>query len=291
MEVMNEMLQRTFLLSLLANACVPDFGTGNQDLTIVGVASSTVAACQFGTGTPPVVGDAIVLDLASSDSLRFPIVVRNDSNDPIAFKNMDLRFECDSAGFSGSVGPLYVPSFDVHQPFCLDSRQETANFVGFDVVALSGPPLSPGETGVVWAQIISDALGRGIEQTIDLGVGADVCVEEERFDGCPEFDEIYLELASSSTGDDLLRYAPFAFMDGSHELGEQTTPPPLSAGLRLQVRAVLRGENNRHDSIFSNELIHVIELCRNCGEILPGTPPTRAPRTGFECYYDPTIPR
>lgn len=288
---MNEMIQRTSLLFLFANACVPDFGTGNQDLTILGVASSTLAACQFDTGMPPVIGDAIVLDLASSDSLRLPIVVRNDSNDPIAFKNIDLRFECDVAGFSAGVGPLYVPSFSSAQPFCLDSRLETSNFVGFDVLELSGAPLSSGDTGVVWAQIIPDMLGRGIEQTIDLGLRADACVEEDRLDDCPEFDELYLDLAGSSSAEDLLRYAPFAFMDGSHELAEQTTPRPLSSGLRLQVRAILRAENNRHDGVFSNELIHVIELCRNCGEVVPGTPPTRAARTGFECYYDPTIPR
>jgi hypothetical protein len=292
MHEMNTMLLRTTLLYLLATACVPDFGSGNRGLTILGVASSTIAACQFDDGLPPVIGDAIVLDLASSESLRLPLVVRNDWDDPVALKNMDFRFECDVIGFSGPVGPIFVPTFSINQPFCLDTRDESTDFVGFDVIALSGVPLSPGETGVIWAEIIPSHLGRGLEAMADLALLAVPCRDADHVDDCRPFEEAYAEVGGlTNIGDAAQRYAAYAPMDGSYRLEEQVDPPTLSSGVRMQVRGLLRGEDNRHDGIFSNELIHIVEICRNCGEVVPGTPPTRAPRTGFECYYDPSVPR
>ena len=52
---------------------------------------------------------------------------------PVRF---DLRWECDSNGFSDDLGDLYLPQFSATESFCLSD--DTRDFVGFDVVPATG---------------------------------------------------------------------------------------------------------------------------------------------------------
>ena len=290
---MRKMKQTALATTLLLFGCVPDFDTGNQGISLLGVVNLPETDCDFEGEAPPVISDSLVLDLAVSETLRIPVAMRNDWHDTLSLKQMDLRWECDSLGFGAGLSPLFVPSFDAASPFCLDSRSTTGDFVGFDVIALTGAPILQGENGVGWAEIIPAQLGQALIQTIDLGVLADVCVQEQRTSNCPEFVDLYQQAGGGSNVDDLIvrQYASYAFMDGRHRLSDQSMPPQLSSGYKMQLRALSRAEDSEHDSVFSNEMIQLVEICRNCGNLIQSDPPSRAPRDGFDCYYDQDQPR
>src|SRR5262245_32959164 len=82
--------------------------------------------------------ELFVIDVANTDTLAMNLQVRNDlvgsvinlgSEDmpsnfttpsAITPTRMDIRWECDSNGFSDELGSLYVPAFSTEDPFCLD---------------------------------------------------------------------------------------------------------------------------------------------------------------------------
>lgn len=291
-------IQILVLTGIAGVACVPDFGTAHVELAILGVASSTVAACQFGPGTPPVLSDALVFDLAASEKLRLPLVVRNDWGSTIAVKEMDLSWDCNATGFMLGVSPLYVPSFSVDVPFCRDTHNPDAPFVGWDVVATTGAPIEPGATGIVWVEIVPSALGEAMSEALELAVLANVC-EDGNLNGVdlstPECQALATRLGEvvpgAPVGQTLVsRYARYAFADGDFALQGDPNPPALGTGVRLQLRGLVRGESGS-DDIFSNEIIQAVDICRNCGVLQSTTPATRAPRDGFACYYEPATAR
>jgi hypothetical protein len=291
-------IQILVLTGIAGVACVPDFGTAHVELAILGVASSTVAACQFGPGTPPVLSDALVFDLAASEKLRLPLVVRNDWGSTIAVKEMDLSWDCNANGFSPGEGPLFVPSHDLDVPFCRDTHQPNRPFIGWDVVATTGAPIEPGATGVVWVEIVPSALGEAMSESMDLAVLANVC-EDGNFHGVdlssPECQALASRLdevlpGASINNTRVSRYARYAFADGDFALEGDPNPPMFGTGLRLQLRGLVRGESG-NDDIFSNEIIQAVDICRNCGVVQSTTPATRAPRDGFACYYEPATAR
>ncbi len=290
---------RIFVLSALAGVgCVPDFGTAHVELAILGVASSTAAACQFGQGTPPVLSDAVVFDLAASEKLRLPLVVRNDWGSTISVKEMDVAWDCNAVGFMQGAGTLYVPSFSLDVPFCRDTHHPNDPFVGWDVVATTGAPIEPGATGVVWVEVVPSTLGEALGESLDLAVLANICEDgnlnnvDLSTPACQAFaarlDEV---LPGAPVGQTLVsRYARYAFADGAFALEGDPNPPMFGTGVRLQLRGLVRGESGS-DDIFSNEIIQAIDICRNCGALQSTTPATRAPRAGFECYYEPATAR
>lgn len=277
------------LLSLFAAGCVPDFGSSNLGLATIGVASSSVAACRFDGGDlPGPLSDAIVLDLAISHTLRFPVLVRNEWDVPVAVKSMDLRWECNATGFTNTPS-LIVPAYSLQDPFCLDTLSGGGNFVGFDIIDATSAPVLPGETRVAWAEVVPRALGDGILQTIDLAIAASRCRDA---DDCAGYQAILTDLGVSPPIDPTLRdqFASFASMDGTFGLEEMSSPPVLGSGYQMQLHGVVRAETDDGDPVYSNEVIHTVEFCRNCGALI-GPPPGRAPRGGFECYYDQSVPR
>lgn len=289
-------LRIVLLFGSASVACIPTFGTGNVGLAVLGVASSSVAECQFGAATPPLLSDRIVFDLAASERLRLPLVVRNDWHSTVAVKDMDFSWDCSSVGFMNGATSLYVARHDLDKSFCRETHDPNGQYVGFDVVAATGAPIEPGATGVVWVEIVPSELGRDFLDSLDLAVLADTCLDGNHsvhaFDTpeCQAFAARLDEVAGRVHPTYVSTFARFASADGNHRLDEEPAPPTLGSGLDLQVRGLIRGLSG-DDEVLSNEIIQGVELCRNCGGLIPGSPPTRAARTGFECYYEPASPR
>lgn len=277
-------------------ACVPPFGTGNVGLAVLGVASSSVAPCQFGSGTPPLLSDRVVLDLAATDQLRLPLVVRNDWHSTIAAKDMDLGWDCNAVGFMNGAAPLYVPGHSLDAPFCRDTNHPNDPYTGLDVVGATGAPIEPGATGVVWVEVVPSELGQNMLESLELAVLAHACLDGEPYvnvldtPACQAFAARHVEIVGTVHPSHASKYGHFAHADGNHGLDQDPAPPALGSGLDLQVRGYLRGQAG-NDDVLSNEIIQAVEICRNCGALQSGTPVTRGARTGYACYYAPTPPQ
>ncbi len=302
--IMNATPLRILLLSSIAGVgCVPDFGTQNVGLTVLGVASvgvgsSTAATCAIDPGTPPLLSDGIVFDLATSDRLRLPLVVRNDWSETVAVTALDFRWVCNSNGFMNGVPALRIPSLGQQGPFCQETHDPDGFYLGFDVVAATGAPIEPGATGVIWVEVIPSVLGQGMIESFDLAVLAAACLDGEQYFTDPNTPECQ---AYAARLDEVLPgaminqrdapiFASYAFADGNYGLADHPSPPALGTGLRLQLRGLLAAVAG-NDDVYSNEVIQLVEICRNCGALQSGPPLTREPRAGFECYYDPTTPQ
>ena len=197
---MNHLMKLTLLGGLALTAC------NNNEFAYVAtyVANpesdgETPPSCTFDPGADATV--TINLDVARSSSLDLVAGVRNNLKEvDIAVDQMstnaadrikipraitplrfDFRWECESTGFTGGIGPIILPAFsgDLTQPFCLDNRDDvTGDFVGFDVVPASGPPVDPGGTGFVKFTPVPPQLGRAFREFFEVAIQSEACCDE-----------------------------------------------------------------------------------------------------------------
>lgn len=234
----------------------------------------------------------ILLDTAAALQLTLPFTVRNDAaqaTDEIRPLRMNVRWECDSNGFSGNIGPLVVPAFDPELPFCRSTRDEEELFVGFDAVPASGATV-PGAGGlaVVSAQVVPFALGSAIDETFQIAALAEQCCFETRTsncDGqssglaCTRLSEFFAALdgdgsrlqvgATTGPSEDLVRFQAFALFNGDsaclrdRALCDSSTVQ--GPAYRMRLRGELEFLGAAGELWGSDEVTTDIDFCRNCG--------------------------
>lgn len=281
-----------------------DAGTRIESLpsraTILGVskivapiddATGLVESCTY-EASPTEFAGPIVLDTAVAHQLTLPLTVRNNADsetDGLQPLRMELRWECDSAGFSGDLGPLVVPAFDPSIPFCNGRRDENASFAGFDTVEASGA-LIPGSggLGIVRVTAVPFALGQAIDETFEVASLAEQCCFETRAtncDGqstavaCTRLEQIFRELDPSGVqlqvavqngpSDDLVRFQAFAIYNGGNLCVRDRTLCDSSflqgPTYSMRLRGHLELLDTDGDLARSDEFATSIEFCRNCG--------------------------
>ncbi|MBI4817624.1 MAG: hypothetical protein HY791_15285 [Deltaproteobacteria bacterium] len=251
----------------------------------------------------------IVLDLGYSKTFRLPLIVENGlkegdfsvgggSNErrsverfphdvrPVRF---EIRWECDSQGFSSDLEALIVPAFHPTLPFCLDRRADVnQEFVGFDVVEARGRSIEPQAPGLAIAGVVPYQLGVAFDDALRVAVLADRCcrVPGSNCDGqntsdpaCAELEDIFAtiapgELSVASTqantpSRDLIRFRPFAIFDGNYiqSIDPRYEESAQSPFYMLRLRGVLESVNPVGESLLSDEIVQAVGLCKNCGNL------------------------
>lgn len=250
----------------------------------------------------------IVLDTAGSFQLLLPLAVENrqpaiedDLGSPstpqvIPFPSdwtplrFELRWECDSNGFTSNLGALIVPAFHPSLPFCLDKRADAnQEFVGFDVVPAEGGAIAPEEIGVAVIRPVPFQLGQAINDTFRIAVLADECcrLANTNCDGsdqtpgnsCKTLQDIFATIdpmnLSVSSGkaqqpsEDLLTFRGFSVFDGSYAARTNSTPdqPLIGAFYPMRLRGTLEGMNGDGSLVTSSEIGQQVGFCRTCGQI------------------------
>ena len=185
---------------------------------------------------------------------------------PIRF---DFRWECDSSGFAPNQGPFILPQFSLTQPFCLTDREDTEDFVGFDVVSATGQSVDPGEQGIVSFEVIPQPLGQAFDELFQLAFLSEQCCTAAG--GCqnaasssdPNCANLANLLAGVSGGalnigvpEDIQRWRPFSIYAPASFSGSATLP--------LRIRGRFEFQTAAGDTVTSTELLHDIRLCRGC---------------------------
>ena len=211
------------------------------------------------------------VELNSNDpveTLRIPNGIR-----PTRF---EYRWECDSRGFTGDVGPMFVPAFSVSRPFCFDERDDaTNNFVGFDIIDASGPMLRGEDPGLVKIRPITAQLGQGIRDVFNLAAQAQACCDDAgtcedlvNFDvaaspPCDALQRTFNAITpigetplSANNPEDVNRWFPFSVYTVQGALG-------TSYPMRLVGR--LEGETETGRLVRSAEFSTQFNFCSGCG--------------------------
>ncbi|MCK6550252.1 hypothetical protein L6R52_30735 [Myxococcota bacterium] len=260
-------------------------------------ASSDDTTCTFDEQGDEVLAN-ITFDAAVGDSLALMLRVENllaggdinfgtDSRpellrvpntvNPVRF---DLRWECDSNGFSDDLGDLYLPQFSATESFCLS--EDTRDFVGFDVVPATGNTIAPGVTGLVQIRPITAQLAAGFNDVFILASKAQACCDSAG--GCDDrslqaapngpgtacgdlqaaFDTIAGPGKLSATSfEDIQKFRPFALFD--HSTNPAKTPgTSVSPSYPLTLRGVLEGVTADGTTVQSSEWRQTIHICANC---------------------------
>lgn len=211
--------------------------------------------------------EPVLVEMAPEESLTLPNRVT-----PVRF---DFRWECDSNGFGAGQGPLFLPQFSVTEPFCLDDRDDTSDFVGFDQVSASGQAANPQAQGLVDFTPIPAQLGIAMDEAFQLATLADACCQEVGGNcnntpnanlggpgACADLQALFdtvsgnqLQVVQTA---DVQRWQPFSIYDGS--------APPTAQGARylLRMRGRFEFVTAAGDELTSNELVHDVGICRNC---------------------------
>lgn len=91
---------------------------------------------------------------------------------PVRF---DYTWECDNHSFLSGLPPLVVPAFSVQQPFCYDQTEDTEDFVGTDVVPISGPAIPPEGRNIILMEAVSNPTAQAIKGAFDIAKLAENC--------------------------------------------------------------------------------------------------------------------
>ena len=196
----------------------------------------------------------------------------------------DLRWECDTTGFSDDLGDMYVPQFSATEPFCVGS--DTRSFSGFDVIPASGNTIEPGgDVALVSIRPITVQLMDAFADVFRLAGQAQECCNsagacnDQALQQAPmgpgtpcgilqaEFDRIAGEgRLNAQSFADIQKFRPFAIYDYN-----QNAPRPGFAGYPMRLRGVLEGVTSDDTVVRSDEWWIIVNLCANCGLTTPCT--------------------
>lgn len=208
--------------------------------------------------------------------------------------DFDARWECNSNGFSGAVGPLFLPAFspDPNVPFCLDEREDVEDFRGFDLLPATGASIEPGEFGVVAVQAIPSELGQAIDEFFILAALADQCcvnspgcsgeINQNTQASCGALRDAFASLdpsgnlltvesgSTDTTSEDVARYAAFARFYGSYI--SFRNPPDFQNSIfgpsyTMKFRGFLEGITADGSLVRSSETSVQFNICKSCGVI------------------------
>lgn len=189
---------------------------------------------------------------------------------------LDFRWECDSNGFTAGQGPLFLPQFSVNQPFCLDNRSQTGDFVGFDQVAATGGATEPSGEGLVIFRPIPAQLGLAIDEVFQLAGLANACCMEVGGDceavvnanttgtgSCRNLQDLFNAVGDGSLQANqpaaVRRWQPFSIYNGM-------TPPIVDlATYPMRLRGRFEFITGSGSMLTSNEILHEVSVCRACG--------------------------
>lgn len=256
--------------------------------------------CAFEEDGDERLGD-ITFDSAQASTLMLVLRVRNNlqggsvnfGNDenPDTFNvpstvtpvRFDLRWECDSNGFSDDLGDLILPQFDPTEPFCLS--ENTRTFEGFDVIPASGNTIEPnGDVGLVEIRPITAQLGAAFNDVFQLAAMAQACCDDAPR-GCDDqtlqskrngpgtpcgilqstFDTIAgPNQLSAQRYEDLQKFRPFLVYD--HAAVNPNGGPGPSPAYSLTLRGVLEGVTQDGSTVRSSEWRQSVHICANCSQ-------------------------
>ncbi len=224
--------------------------------------------------------DPVTVELGgmnSGQNIKIPRTIT-----PLRF---DFRWECESTGFQGGVGPIYLPAFtsSIDSPFCLDTRSNvTGKIEGFDVVPASGEPVGPGEQGLVKFTPVPAQLGQAFYDFFRVAELSQACCDEVGGDcddvasgsgaQCTALQQAFDALAgpsqlSSKLPGDVQRYRGFSTFVNS------------GAAYPMRMSGFIEGVMPNGDLITSSRFIRQIELCG--GGCKDGGPATRCLARSF----------
>lgn len=234
----------------------------------------------------------LLMDTAAAGQFSLPFTVRNDASserDGARPLRMDVTWDCEANGFSGSTGPLVVPAFEPKVPFCNDRRADVSTFVGFDVVPVSGGRIAgEGGLGVAMAQVVPSRLAQGLDETFRVAALAEACCHDSQDSGCDgqaatpaclRLGEIFAGLdptgellrvsASPGPSEDLLRFAAFSPFNGGTHCARFPADCDASflqgPSYRMRLRGVMELMADDGSLIHASEATADIDFCRNCG--------------------------
>jgi hypothetical protein len=202
---------------------------------------------------------------------------------PIRF---DYTWECDNHSFLVGLPPLVVPAFSVQQPFCYDQTEDTEDFVGTDVVPISGQAILPQDDGVVLIQAVSGPTAQALAGSFDIAKLAESCCapradgtggcydNEGNFDvslsanavACTNLDNVLRgqsgDTLSTANGTGVELFRPFSrFTDGSGET------------YSMRLRGAMEGVTMDGATMFSSDLHQDVLFCLGSGSAAnPCTP-------------------
>lgn len=293
----------------IALSCLAMFACNNTEFgyipLYVPVAEQdmTSGACSYDAAGDPLL--TMELDTEQASSLSMAVVVENvlDELDvsldmtgtdvdrlkvprQIAPLRFDYRWECESQGFLGDVGPIFLPAFslDAQTPFCLDERDEvTGEFVGFDVVPATGGAIRPGEVGVVFFTPIPAPLGVAFREFFDVADQAEACCQEienqggqcadgeldgaiAQYAACGQLQTIFDSFGgqlSAETFADVQRFRPFtSFTRQAQGINRNSYP--------MRMSGFIEGVLPNGDLITSTQFTQQVGVCKGiCGSGSP----------------------
>jgi hypothetical protein len=177
-------------------------GCNNPDIGLVplfveaGQLDTTNGGCTFESTETSKQLLGIQLDVAVQQRLGLIVIARNDlspgvttvdrlpgedfpsvnSLRPVRF---DYSWECDSHEFLTGLPPIVVPAH-FNQPFCYDNQEDTDEFVGTEVISVTGPALAPGGgTGGIQTRAVSVQTAEQLNETFTLARSAEDCCKED----------------------------------------------------------------------------------------------------------------
>lgn len=269
-------------------------GTG---LVVLGAAAPTdMMKCDY-TAQGNAYLYAITFDVTRQDTLHLNLRVRNNltvqttnwgpdsRHDDVIAPNsvmprrMEIRWECDSNGFSANLGPLYLPQFSATQPFC--SNRSTRDFQGFDVIPATGQAIDAGgNLGLVSIRPITPQLGGALNDMFTLAQRAQACCTEAggcmtdadlqraaSGPACTALQALFDTIAGTgqlrnTRASDLQKFIPYQAFD----LRGGTRKPGTTVGpsYPLRLRGVLEGVTGSGSVVTSAEYDETIGICAEC---------------------------
>lgn len=186
----------------------------------------------------------------------------------ITVTEFEYVYQCDASVFAGA-GQLFLPGLGASGvPFCQNPRDESNAFQGFDVRAVDGASIDPGETEPVGVTLVTGELGRRFEEMFDLAVNAEVCCSAQTEDLCgqgrieelpsnPECDELKNAVLNNrlpvAEVANLRQFAKF----------DVTNPPPggwIGSAYALQVKGNYVGVTTAGRTLTSNQATLTLQL-------------------------------
>lgn len=194
---------------------------------------------------------------------------------PIRF---DYTWECDNHSFLVGLPPLVVPAFSVQQPFCYDQTEDTEDFVGTDVVPISGSAVPPQTRGIVMIQAVNGPTAQALAGTFEIAKLADSCCAPEpdgsggcydnegNFDvslsrrgtACTNLDNVLRgqsgDTLSTANGTGVELFRPFArYTDGSGDT------------YSMRLHGAMEGVTMDGSTVFSSDLHQDVLFCLGTG--------------------------
>ena len=249
--------------------------------------------CVYDKGGDPLL--AARMDLSFMGQLKLGILVQNNLTDGVTILEttpreesvntntwrpvrFDYTWECDNHSFLVGLPPLVVPAFSVQQPFCYDQTEDTEDFVGTDVVPISGPAILPQDNNVILIQGVNGPTAEALPGAFEIAKLADNCCAPEadgsggcydnegNFDvslsrrqaACTNLDNVLRgqsgDTLSTANGTGVELFRPFArYTDGR---GETYT---------MRLRGAMEGVTMDGATVFSSDVNQDVEMCLGNG--------------------------